>query len=268
MEHIGRVIDPVSGHIRQLTQYIPEPIEKLGIAMLDNEHCYDMLIRKVDFVSEPECVALGVSRGLSWGIVALSSVVKIPQILTLLHTQSSGGLSLVSYVLETVSYIINAGYNYRSGFPFSTFGESALISIQNIVVTYLIMYYSSLRQFAFAIVPVFVSMAYAILSTQYINPWQMQSLQMAAIPVSMASKIPQIYTNWRNKSTGQLSTIAVASYLFGSYSRLLTTLTEVDDPVLLLSFTGGAVLNTILAVQMVLYRHAPNKVSPAPGKAE
>lgn len=265
MEHIGRVVDPVAPYIRQVTRLIPGPIEQLGIAMLDSDHCYDMLIRKVDFVSEPECVALGISRGLSWGIVALSSVVKVPQILTLVRTQSSGGLSLVSYLLETVSYIVNAGYNYRMGFPFSTFGESALIAVQNVVVTYLILYYSGLRTYASAVVPLFAAMAYALLSRQYINPWQMQSLQMAAIPLSMASKVPQIYANWRNKSTGQLSTVAVASYLFGSYSRVLTTLTEVDDPMLLLSFVGGAILNTVLALQMFIYRQG---ATPKPAKAK
>lgn len=46
------------------------------------------------------------------------------------------------------------------------------------------------------------------------------------------------------------------NYLFGSLARVFTTATEVNDPVILYGFIGGAILNVVLAVQMVYYWNA------------
>jgi mannose-P-dolichol utilization defect protein 1 len=67
-----------------------------------------------------------------------------------------------------------------------------------------------------------------------------------------------------------LSSIQVFSYLFGSLSRIFTTLQEVPDKVILYSFIAGFVLNAVLALQMVMYWNAPaskktteHKLTPA-----
>lgn len=46
----------------------------------------------------------------------------------------------------------------------------------------------------------------------------------------------------------------VFNYLFGSLTRIYTTLQEVDDMLILYGFIGGFVLNVVLAVQMVRSR--------------
>ena len=43
----------------------------------------------------------------------------------------------------------------------------------------------------------------------------------------------------------------VFNYLFGSLTRIYTTLQEVDDKLILYGFVGGFVLNVVLAAQMV-----------------
>ena len=43
----------------------------------------------------------------------------------------------------------------------------------------------------------------------------------------------------------------VFNYLFGSLTRIYTTLQEVDDKLILAGFVGGFVLNLVLAAQMV-----------------
>ena len=43
----------------------------------------------------------------------------------------------------------------------------------------------------------------------------------------------------------------VFNYLFGSLTRIYTTLQEVDDKLILAGFVGGFVLNMVLAAQMV-----------------
>lgn len=45
--------------------------------------------------------------------------------------------------------------------------------------------------------------------------------------------------------------LQVFNYLFGSLTRIYTTLQEVDDKLILYGFVGGFVLNVVLAGQMV-----------------
>lgn len=49
----------------------------------------------------------------------------------------------------------------------------------------------------------------------------------------------------------------VFNYLFGSLSRVFTTLQEVPDPRILYNAVAGFVLNAILALQMALYWNSP-----------
>jgi len=78
-------------------------------------------------------------------------------------------------------------------------------------------------------------------------------LQAGAGVLSVASKLPQILTVYRQGGTGQLSAFAVFNYLAGSLSRIFTTLQEVDDRLILYGFMAGFVLNAVLAGQMVYY---------------
>lgn len=58
-----------------------------------------------------------------------------------------------------------------------------------------------------------------------------------------------------------MSVMQVFNYLFGSLTRIYTTLQEVDDKLILYGFVGGFVLNLVLAAQMVSKRKsdAPRK---------
>ncbi|KAF5092985.1 hypothetical protein D0Z00_004305 [Geotrichum galactomycetum] len=261
MEVIGQIIDPLSGYIRPITALIPEPVENIGVSLLGDK-CYDTLIRKVDFVSNPDCVALAISRALGLGIVGMSSIVKVPQILKLVASRSAEGLSLVSFVLETIGYFISLSYGFRMNFPFTTFGETALIGIQNFVICFLILQYSGKKTLAalfFAAISSFVYILVDPTNAGYISDQQMTLLQGLTIPLSLFSKIPQVLANYKNKSTGQLSAFSVINYLAGSLARVFTTFQEVNDPIILSSFVGATILNAILAIQLVLYWSNSNK---------
>jgi len=85
---------------------------------------------------------------------------------------------------------------------------------------------------------------------------QLAFLQQLGIPLILFSRLPQIWANWRNGHTGQLSAFAVFLFLAGSVARVFTTFKEVKDPVLLAGTTLGAVLNAIIALQMIMYWNA------------
>lgn len=172
--------------------------------------------------------------------------------------KSARGLSLSAYVLETLAYAITLAYSYRNNFPFSTYGENFFLTLQNIVITFLIIHYptsaltrkpSSAPQLALATVAIAASgvVLYSVPSST------LAALQVATIPLSLFSKIPQIRQNHRAQSTGQLSAFAVVSQIVGCLARLFTTAAEVGDPILSAGFALALLLNVVLGVQMWVY---------------
>lgn len=255
MDAIGRIVEPIAPFLRPVTAHLPEPIKEAGVALL-GEKCYYTLITEVDFVTDPECVALAISRGLGLGIVGMSSIVKVPQILKLVASKSADGLSFSSFLMETLGYVISLAYGFRMNFPFTTFGETALIGIQNIIVCVLILSYTGKQPLAGAFIAAILGFVYLLIDPTkngYISEQTMILLQGLTIPLSLFSKIPQVITNFKNKSTGQLAVFSVVNYLLGSLARVYTTIQEVNDPIILSSFVGATILNAILAIQVVAY---------------
>lgn len=232
-----------------IVMQLPAPIKNSATALI-GEQCYVSLVEELD-LSNVDCIKYTISKGLGLGIVVGGSIVKIPQILTILSSGSARGLSLMSYILETLSCIITFSYNVRHGNPFSTYGETAFLTVQDIIITLMILYYA--RQYG-ATAGMLIGFSAVIYGLVYMVPSVlMSSLYAATIPLSLASKVPQIYTNFANKSTGQLSVFAVINYFAGTTARVFTTMTELDDPLMLTGMVLASVLNGILAIQVFLY---------------
>ncbi|KAF3938900.1 hypothetical protein ABW19_dt0210362 [Dactylella cylindrospora] len=244
-------MDSIRPLLQPITTSLPAPIKNLGISLI-GDHCYTTIIENID-LTDVACIKLGISKGLGIGIIAASSIVKVPQILKIINSGSAAGLSLLSTLLETDAYAISIAYNFRNGFPFSTFGETALIVVQNLVIAVLILHFTNRGAYAGVLIATVAAAAYALFSPSVISEKTMTLLQASTIPISLASKLPQIYTVWKEGGTGQLSAFAVFNFLAGSLARVFTTLQEVDDPLILYGFLGGAILNAVLAAQMIYY---------------
>ncbi|ERS99293.1 mannose-P-dolichol utilization defect 1 [Sporothrix schenckii 1099-18] len=255
-------MDSVRSLIQPVTHNLPAPIRDIGVGLL-GDTCYKALILDVD-ETNVDCIKLAVSKGLGVGIVAASAVVKVPQILNLVRSRSAAGVSFLSYLLETTSYLVSLAYNVRNSFPFSTYGETAFILVQNIAITLLVLHYSGRGAVAALLAGVLAVAATALFglaegTALSIDATQLGYLQAGAGALGVASKIPQIVAIWQEGGTGQLSAFTVFNYLAGSLSRIFTTLQEVDDKLILYSFVAGFALNAVLAAQMVYYWNAPSK---------
>ena len=70
----------------------------------------------------------------------------------------------------------------------------------------------------------------------------------------------QIVTNFRNGHTGQLS--AVTSFLLslGAIARIFTSIQETGDNIIILTYICSSAVNTIIALQVIMYW---NKTSEA-----
>jgi mannose-P-dolichol utilization defect protein 1 len=161
-------------------------------------------------------------------------------------------------MLETLSYSITLAYAFRNEFPFSTYGENLFLAIQNIFITLLIIYYPtpSLRR-SHEITSKLVVAILAIVASSvalYVLPKEaLALLQMATLPLSLFSKLPQIFQNSRAQSTGQLSAFAVISQIAGCLARLFTTATEVGDLLVTAGFALALLLNCVLGAQIWMY---------------
>jgi len=219
MEHLESTLRPV---LQPITQNLPGPIRDIGISLLGTE-CYKTLIHDVQ-LSDAPCFKLAISKGLGIGIIGASAVVKIPQLLKLLNSQSAAGLSFLAYALETSSYLISLAYSARMGFPFSTYGETAFIAVQNIAIAALILQYSGKGAAAAAFVAGLAAAGYSLFNPTIIDMKTMGLLQAGAGALGVASKLPQIMTVWQQGGTGQLSAFAVSHISPPSPRRILTLL--------------------------------------------
>ena len=74
------------------------------------------------------------SRLVSYGIVAGGGVVKLPQIMNVVKARTGRGLSLGGVYIETVATLMGLAFNVLVGNPFRTYGEIAMLLIQNLVL--------------------------------------------------------------------------------------------------------------------------------------
>jgi len=214
----------------------------------------NFLLIKIFF--DQKCLALLVSKLLGYAILLGSLVVKFPQILKIFGAKSATGISLPSVLLELVMYLIGWSYSFRKGFAFNTYGESAFMSIQNIIiVTLIFMFNKGLSIQYFLILAVYFVGTYAFLFNpmNFIPIEMIISLQQFTIPILIASRIPQIISNFKSKSTGQLAFITWFMNFIGSAARVFTTTQETQDSTLLASFLIAVLLNGIIMSQILVY---------------
>jgi mannose-P-dolichol utilization defect protein 1 len=251
------ILNPLKPYLSPITTNLPTPLNDALITLL-GPRCHSALLLDLDIATHPECLTLAISKALGLAIIATASVVKVPQILKLIQSKSAQGVSFTSYVLETASFLITLAYNARNGFPFSTYGETALILVQDVAISILILHFSNKSGLAGAFVALVATAVYALIVSDTLVPTSMmRTLQAGAGVLSIASKLPQIITVYQQGGTGQLSAFAVFNYLAGSLSRIFTTLQEVDDKLILYGFVAGFLLNAVLAGQMLYYWNSP-----------
>ncbi|KAJ3143854.1 hypothetical protein HK101_003008 [Irineochytrium annulatum] len=228
----------------------------------------ELIVLSPDTIRSP-CASLFVSKGLGVGIIAGGAIVKVPQIFKIVGAGSAEGISIMSYILETLALMIGLAYNVRGGNPFSTYGETAFITIQNVIISLLILVYNKSYLGMLLFLVNFSGVLYALFTETIVTHEILLTLQWLSIVAGTVSKVPQIFTNFSTGSTGQLSFITMALQSLGSAARIFTTLREVDDPVILLGCVVAAALNAVLFAQVIWYMKpsrsgAPPKPSASP----
>jgi mannose-P-dolichol utilization defect protein 1 len=219
--------------------------------------CFDVFFLHQDFL-HAECLKQTLSKLSGYGIVAASSLLKLPIVLNILKAGSTTGLSESSILIETSVFISSFSQAIIKGHPFSTWGELVMISIQNLIILTLMAFYnksSVLRSLlVLGLIVGFAAMCLQV-PKEFANFLVYYSM-MAAV----ASRVPQILSNFRNGHTGVLSPITVCLQLVGVSVRLVTVLVETKDMASVSAYLLSLSLNGVILLQVFWYRQATRKV--------
>lgn len=96
------------------------------------------------------------------------------------------------------------------GFPFSMYGGTALILVQNIAIASLVLKYSGNSVGIAGWLGGLIAAGMALFNKGWIDNERLSLLQATAGVLNVASKVPQILTIWSEGGTGQLSALAVS----------------------------------------------------------
>ena len=221
------------------------------VLLLITRECHDKFFIELNFFDVP-CLKLLISKGLGYGVVVGSAMVKVPQIVKVVRARSAQGLNIWSYYAELLAFTLNLAYNLEKKFPFSTWGETSFMSIQTTILIILCYYYSG-NISGVVIFPVVYSVLVYIVTCGVVPVDIHTKMQIGILPIISFSKCLQIYENLRNGHTGQLSGVMIFLMFLGCVARVFTTYHETGDMALLANFLLSLVLNGILLFQIIYY---------------
>jgi len=152
----------------------------------------------------------------------------------------------------------------------SAWGEACFLAVQTAIVAMLVLFYnqgSILLPLSFAVG--YGASVYGLVSG--LAPLDvLRTMQGLTIPVIVVSKLIQAVSNFRNKSTGQLSAITIFMLLGGSVARIFTSIQETGDQTIIMTYLAATAVNALIALQILWYWNSPaNKKTTkgAPKKA-
>lgn len=172
----------------------------------------------------------------------------------ILDHKSVRGLSVVAFELEVVGYTISLAYCLHKELPFSAFGEIAFLLIQALILVACIYYFSrplSVTTWVRAIL--YFALAPTVFSGK-IDSLVFEALYASKHLIFLSARLPQIWKNFRNKSTGQLSFLTCFMNLGGSMARVFTTIQENAPFSMLMGIFLAVSTNGIIMTQILMYR--------------
>jgi mannose-P-dolichol utilization defect 1 len=217
--------------------------------------CFDLFFNKFDF-SNSECIKITVSKGLGYAIILGSGVLKVPQIIKIIKAGSVEGISKSMFYFETLTLLHAASYSISQNIPFSVYGETLIILVQNVVIILMFWVYSKEISVVEKLVLFLLFNSYGFVLFQgktYLDDYMWSLVQKSNMILMVGSRIPQIMTNFMNKSTGQLAFFTFILNFLGGLARLATVMVETDDFLYQLQFILGVVLNGIIVIQFLMY---------------
>jgi len=227
------------------------------VLMLIPEHCHDEFFIKFNFLDVP-CLKIALTKGLGYGIVVGASIVKVPHIMKLLAAKSAAGLSITALYAELAAITFTMAYSVQMDFPFSAWGESLFLSLQDVILVMLIYMYNGQTLGLLLFAPFYAGVSYVLCSSM--TPLGLATkLQGSVLVIMLVSKFIQILASYSAGNTGQLSFITAFLLFAGSVARIFTTIQETGDMLMTSQFILAGALNGVIIAQILWYWNAGAK---------
>jgi len=126
--------------------------------------CFEAFFTRFDFfVNQGECLKYTMSKGIGYAIIVASAILKLPQILKIVQSQSVDGISKFLFYIEVFMYLHTSAYSLHKGVHFSVYGENAVIGVQNLIIIILYWKYNKSIQMKEKILCTLFFLAYCVL---------------------------------------------------------------------------------------------------------
>lgn len=198
-------------------------------------------------------IKLLITKMLGYLILAGATFVKVPQILDVVRAKSAEGLNSLSSELEVFGFFVHFAYGYSRQLPFSAFGECVPLLLQTLWLLLLVNKYSSAPWYRSALVVSLLCGAGTALYTGQISAAAISRAYDLNNLVFTAARVPQIVTNFKNKSTGQLNIVTAVMNLGGSVARVFTSIQEGGGTSMVRGYAIGVAMNVTLLAQILYY---------------
>lgn len=208
-----------------------------------------------------ELVTLGVTI-LNYLMFTGGSLVKLPQVIKILKTQTVKGFSEVSLGVEFLACLSLCCYNLLMGHALRSWGEMAMIALQCAVqiVLFWVLTTDPIAMFPRVLCVLGTLAATMALWCGLLPQALMPILGLMPTVLGSIARVPQIMLNFRQGHTGNQSVFTWGLSLGGNCIRVITTLVDVQDTVALAGHVIAAGLNFTLVAQILVFSARTNEV--------
>lgn len=132
-----------------------ETFEKLTSFFMTPQ-CHEELFIKFNFLNVV-CLKMILSKGLGYGILAGSILLRVPQIINILKANSAKGLSIISELLQLIAIFGMLAYGYTNKFSIAAYGDNYSLYIQGFIILALCLFYQQSFALAAILLPLIVA---------------------------------------------------------------------------------------------------------------
>lgn len=227
------------------------------VLLVFKKHCLDTLLND-HAIPDMACLKFTLSKVLGYGVVTGAAIVKLPQIISIVRAGFVSNLSRTAVYLELLCGLWACAYNFLKGNPFSTYGESVFIVVQNCALVLLLWAYADKKEAPSALerMAVVAGLAAASAAPFYLPTENLEHLFMAQTVIFTTSRMPQVYANFAEGHTGSSAGLTLFMNFAGTCARVFTSLQEVSDPLVAINFMINAAVNAVLFFQYIWFRSA------------
>lgn len=175
----------------------------------------------------------------------------LPIIFDLYRKRNADGVSVATWVTSLIGLALSAAYPLQKKFPISTYLEFLVLSAECYMILGAVCSFKKLYQEFFGVSLVFFAFVGTVLKIK-LPEWVLSAIQVLAMVSCNYALVPQIILNIERKTYGWSEITALLS-TSGNALRIFTTLQLTKDPLILVSYLVGFVVNLLIFLQYFIY---------------